>query len=780
MNTIEKSQVQEDSATTFLNPHTTPETKEVNKISRVDPSIYSTSYGVETIADLLSTDILVGTYSWNTGQAVNTEVFDITLLSAINLNPMKTFLNNFTFIKPDILITVVFNPSNMHLGSLQVVWKPVSDFNTNVYRMTSMRGLHINANKSTTQQLRIPYDHIYSNLDTYHDTPYNILGHLEAKVLNQLRTESSQNNLSISIFVKCEGSKLTLPTATHNYAPQSFDEIMKFNKTSNIGIKQKVIDCSISSDDEVLCMKELINKSTIADIVDGIYNLVPQSMDSILKDVGEIVSDVSNAVEKGMTVAKIAGEALAFDNPLLEIPSSQRIIQDTVHGAGGRSGIRLQLIQEGRTYYPGEYEPSKEDEMDMHRIAQIPAVFRTINISTALPTGTELVNIEYTPKYFTISRAPGLYQDAPIMYTSRCFQLWTGDIILTFDFIATSFHKMQAILTYTPANESEISYQEALNSPKVIMNLSEKSRFTIRIAYNSHVPFLPYGDELAMNRKDTCGQIKLWVMNPLVTTGTVPDNIDLNIYASAADNFQMMNRNEGFFNWTPQSYDSAKHGIENPSERPEEDDPTINFAGLPTKRKPIEDEMHLKTFLSVPSNITSGVNTISDQVPYILASFPTTLTSANNLTIRNYLDYWAQCFMFFRGSIRYHFFMLDNNTPSLYSFKIKPWQTNVGYNYSASTTTPDQSFLYDTYQQVYTTEIKPSSTFEVAYSSPYTKVFASEKPGFLVGTDYLKTSNAYVVYQSQNPKNEKVRLLIAKSIGNDAKLSHWVGVPERG
>jgi hypothetical protein len=310
------------------------------------------------------------------------------------------------------------------------------------------------------------------------------------------------------------------------------------------------------------------------------------------------------------------------------------------------------------------------------------------------------------------------------------------------------------------------------------MNLSEKSRFTLRIGYNSNTPFLPYGDELTLNRGDTAGQIKLWIMNPLVTTGTVPDNIDLNVYASAADNFQLSNRNEGYFAWTPQSYDSEKHGIENPNDRPEEDEPAIQFAGTPTKRKPIEDEMHLSTFLSVPCIVKNTLSAVSSLGPYIMSSFPTTVTTSDDLQIKNYIDYWAQCFMFFRGSLRYHVFISDKNTPSFYSMKIKAWQTNVGYNY---TPTPASSaFFLDTYEQVYPTEIKPGAMFEVTYSSPYTKVFASQKPGFSISKQYLRTSNAYITYLTQNPSQGYVRCMIAKSFGNDAKLSHWVGVPERG
>lgn len=501
MNYTKQSKTVADALTMFKAP-TEPQTQDaVNNITGITDAL-SMPAPYDSFDEVFRKDILIGQYDWATTSPIDTVLFNIQLPQKAIYNPIKYILDNNTFVKPSLNVKIVINATNMHQGSFLAYFKPVIDYDYTVQSASSLNKIYMNANKQVIQELHIPFDHIFSALTTFPTDGFQQLGYLEGRVLNALQHPDS-TTVKISIYANFSETKAFVPVANHVYA-----------------------------------------QSGIA----GIFS-----------DIGQVVNDATNAIQGGAKiVSKITECVPMLDNPNLDLPPSDRIIQTTTHGVGGFGGIRLDIAQNARTLHDESMYCSEEDEMDLNNIIKKSGIFDIVNIDTTQVSGTLLRNWINTPNTYIYRPAVGTtIYPTPLAFVSRAFQKWRGDVVLTLDFINTPFHKCQLLLTYTPYAAAIPTFEQAKNSPQIVLDISERSRFTLTIPYVAFTNYkfnpvswnTPIGWPTLIN---DCGIIQLWVLNPLLSSGTVVDNIQMNAWVCAGDNFQLESRAR-FLNYNAQS-----------------------------------------------------------------------------------------------------------------------------------------------------------------------------------------------------------------------------------
>lgn len=702
---------------------------------RVNEShIYSLPETYSTLKSILNKEIPIGDFAWTIAQLNDTEIFTVQLPQAANVNPVEMVLNNIAFIKPDLEFRLSVNGTNMHQGKFVIAWLPIYEFDTSVFRMTTMYHADFDVNKQKDIYFTVPFNHIFNVLDTFNNDVLNTLGFLRAKVLNALDANGASTTLRVKLFVNFRRSETYVPVHSHTYV-------------------------------------NVVQPTMIA------QSGVGSSLDETIKDVGTIVGDVSSAVQAGTRIASRIGELITFfDNPNLKLPSSDRVMQHTTHGAGGVSTVRLDLLQESRTFNPIELYPHSNKEMCGKYIREREGIFDIITFNDQALTGTLLADYVVSPNNFIYKTATNIWTPTPLSFISNTHQLWRGDIKIRFEFIATAFHKCQFMVSYTPVSDVDPTFEQAKSSIFWMITLSENNSFEITVPYLARSTFkkvstlfAPVTDPIAGS-----GRLKVWLFNPLTTSGTVSGSIQCNLYARAGESFQLRGR-EICTGFTAQSGISDTGTAVNQGHANVSEDSSAGVT-KDSRETPEINEDSLNTFLAVPSFWRQfGFPGVA--INYSLIRSMVSLDNPEKLptatTVSNYNEYFASIFMFARGSIRLWFITdFKSDDRALASVSQQAYDRFLVHSEGAV----PSSFFDGTYEFATQPAVKPHMTVEFPHFTVYSKFIAGTKPGVSVPVQLRCGSN----FEFKGDWTTTVGLptaTVLKSIGPDFTLDGYIGIP---
>jgi len=98
------------------------------------------------------------------------------------------------------------------------------------------------------------------------------------------------------------------------------------------------------------------------------------------------------------------------------------------------------------------------------------------------------------------------------------FNFWRGSIDIVFKFVKTDFHSGRLMFVFSPGTGTS-DFATANYSYREIIDIRESSEFTVRVPFANYRPYL--------NANESTGSAILYVLNPLVATGTVSNSIQL-------------------------------------------------------------------------------------------------------------------------------------------------------------------------------------------------------------------------------------------------------------
>lgn len=180
------------------------------------------------------------------------------------------------------------------------------------------------------------------------------------------------------------------------------------------------------------------------------------------------------------------------------------------------------------------------DEMLISNIISKPQYVDTLLLSTASETGTLLFARPITPMQQLFGQR---YINIPIQTISCMSKYWKGGLRLHLQSVMTGFHnlKIMVVRDYSQDERALTGFP----SPYDVVNLQTD---TIEFSAGGQVQTIdmPYCSilnqtqcHLDNNSNGLChGMYYIYLMQPLVSSANVPDTVGLNVYISAAEDFQ--------------------------------------------------------------------------------------------------------------------------------------------------------------------------------------------------------------------------------------------------
>jgi hypothetical protein len=498
-------------------------------------STYTTD--LTSIQDFLTKPQLIGNGQWTTSNTQNQNLFSqsvAALLSSVTVWANK--IQGFNLIRGDLIVTIEMNASPFQQGKLLLHYLPcVVNFTNvnplylslhNTVLMQKVQHPHIEIEcRKTSSKFRIPYvapTHFYDIKQGMYDW-----GTFYLDVFSVLQTgaaaPSGQNYVDYLVYANWENIELCAPMIA-----QSSSRETKSKKRAGAVEETAENAGPISSG--------LRKVGTVANSIATVFTEVPV--------IGNFVGALGWAANIAAGVASIFG----WSKPR-ELTGVNVVTNQPQRYAGTCDGPDLALpggiscLTRIETIDYGSY--TDEDEMTLAYLYKIPNYMETVSWAAGAGQGASLYSFEVSPATLyqsatsaTIGGHASTYNyTAPIGYLAQFHAVWRGSLILTLKFVKTQMHSGRLQLTWTPSSTVD-------ETPTVSTStLSLRAIIDVRVEdeVSFELPYLIWSDFLSLESgyPTTSGQVDILVLNDLRAPESCAQQIDMQIFYRAGDDFEM-------------------------------------------------------------------------------------------------------------------------------------------------------------------------------------------------------------------------------------------------
>lgn len=193
---------------------------------------------------------------------------------------------------------------------------------------------------------------------------------------------------------------------------------------------------------------------------------------------------------------------------------------------------------------PGMWETDKDEGL-ISNIIQKPMAVSRFNINTAQTAQTLLFSAPISPFMFRNAGPPpgAPLVSAPIQKLAFLSRFYSGDLELLIQHCGSSFHmfKLLVVSEYYASHEMLTTppvFRQVLNNPSQILEFSGGGQIhSVSLPQNSIFDLIPIGGDSTTNAM-THGRLSIFLLQPLVTNGSVATSTDVVVHVRAKPNFQ--------------------------------------------------------------------------------------------------------------------------------------------------------------------------------------------------------------------------------------------------
>lgn len=307
------------------------------------------------------------------------------------------------------------------------------------------------------------------------------------------------------------------------------------------------------------------------------------------------------------------------------------------------------------------------DDMDLASLIARPGlVQRGTTISPSLASGAYVPSSSFfVSPYRCLGDATEFYP-TPLAGVARVFTGWRGDIDLTYEFVASVFHRATVLIAWDPNDTGAPTMEEAMATlQNVTVNISGNTTVKITIPYKQPIPLIrsePFRPSPVGSTRHN-GVVRMWVMNPVVSNGGT-SGISFNVYYSSS--------NMKFFAPDPlglKYFDVLMAGPQFVSDLCDVSMCATMFVSDPTSHSfGKSNDMEMCGLSCMPDVCSSVKDVTSRATQYVevdvetltgLAAFTMfnipALHTASNLTRQSFFSYFGSAYLGFRGSVAWTF-----------------------------------------------------------------------------------------------------------------------------
>lgn len=177
---------------------------------------------------------------------------------------------------------------------------------------------------------------------------------------------------------------------------------------------------------------------------------------------------------------------------------------------------------------------TSKKETGIYDLCRVKTLFNTLNWTSALTEGSELLSIPVCP--LGLLSLPG----DTINTLSAPFQYWNGSIEYVICVVASEMHRGQLKISFQPNSITNYSYLDASQTYFTTVDLADgKGNICIRVPYLSAFPYKQVPLETTPTQEHASGLLKIFVQNPLRSTATVSPDVQVMIFMRAGPDFNL-------------------------------------------------------------------------------------------------------------------------------------------------------------------------------------------------------------------------------------------------
>lgn len=387
---------------------------------------------------------------------------------------MANKLSNYAFIRGNLKIKVLVNATPFVYGAALVSYWPLSGINrdkTNPaypnYIVTRSQRPHIwiDPSQSKGGELTLPFFYQRDWLELGEAEAARAMGTLNVDIVQALQTATTSANVdcSIQIYAWMENVELSGPTVGYIQQTDEFKGPISgpasavaaiARSAAKVPVIGRVATAAEVGATALAKMSSLFGFSNVVDL-NGASKVQPSGFpDMATVGTSHPISKLTLDPKNGLGISN-ANLGCPEENPL--------IIKDLVT----------------RDSYVGAFTWTPTQTTD-----------------TLLFCGRVTPKV-YTRDAYSAVSGTNIIHMTPMCMVSRLFRYWRGDIILTFKFVATPYHKGRVIISYDPTGGSTSNLANTTDTTAVVQTyivdmstLGPDKTFEVRLPYSQAAPWL--------------------------------------------------------------------------------------------------------------------------------------------------------------------------------------------------------------------------------------------------------------------------------------------------
>lgn len=758
--------------------------------------------------------------NWSTSDEVGKDLKQLLIPGDTLLSQHAALCQTFTFFRGHPRIRIQLNGTKFHNGRLLVVFVPREDrgyfdhllFDYN--NMVSMPHVMLDASFSNTGLLELPFVHGEMYFNTGKLRNWQTLGTLHFYVFNRLSAASTATqSLSLTAWISYENCELHQPCESHAlYLPKTaklqrpfaqgaassrprqrrWTSIKKWNS------KERLLFAELED-----LMNDPIALRNLLRAMEVVERPAAQAEALLTAALPSVIQSVQNTVPK---IGDVLGGNRNTDKPTDPIEIDRWVpnaVTSLNFGDGSDKSNRLGLQRVGFTAPSSDIISTTRDDMNLLELCKIPCRIRSEPWKSSQTATTEIMCVPVYPSYCkNVTKGSGtgintLYQWKPSMlaYISRAFRYWRGPINYKIQVIASMQHSGRLLVSYG-ATPSETTFSMAASLNTIIIDLQEKAEVEFTVDFMCEKPWLR-SDMFVKNdeyeattaNQQSTGFVRVFVLNQLAHPDSVASSVDINLFVSAGDGFELAVPTDLYL------VDAIGSPV--PAGRPvaqsqatvttRTDDNSMSL----TKGSGVapasdvtmgENCMDLKTLLRRYS--LAYTNTSTDAGSFLL-SIPNhpcltgvdKIFDSNAMQCRTLLSHFSQMYAYWRGTLRYKMVFMNSaevprvirvvHVPGVYKTAI--WR---------KTSPPDHELWWQRAittigTVVATTTIQNSVEFEIPFYTHFTQLQVSQSGWSAINT----TGSIFIWIQDIPMTSPHFNFSLYQAAGDDFALNYLRSAP---
>lgn len=468
------------------------------------------------LADFLARPIRIHTFDW----VPNTTIHS-------NLYPWHEFLNNdnvrdklshYSRLRGTLKLKIILNGNGFYFGRIIVSYLPIptADQVSKINASSPARFLSVmqrprivlDPTNAEGGEMTLPFMWPNDWLDLTNSEAES-MGRLAVDDLNRLQhANGDPSPITVSMFAWMEDVELMMPT------------------TQAISVASRETE-------------------KVSDKVDRAADLAAVVSDA--PTIGPYAKATEMALRMGARMARAAGfSRVDSGHPSRYVPT---YVNNIASGNEPEQVVKLTVDNKQEVSIdPRIVGIAEPDPLVVSDLVQRPGYYGTFQWTPAKDTDDLLWNVAVRPDVYARGGATGEYHFTPIGYFSLPFSSWRGDMVYSFEVVASTFHRGRLRITWDPVEFDETGAMNETYS--VVVDISTTRKFDITVPYGATRPYTNinhlsgswWGNtKILLDKVNTNGVLSVFVLNELTGSNTATgDNIvELNCFVRGGPNFEL-------------------------------------------------------------------------------------------------------------------------------------------------------------------------------------------------------------------------------------------------